>query len=282
MKRVGLHILQAGDCLHPAAMAREGASLKPAVFPALAGLILHPQEGPVLFDTGYDPAFLTATEPFPERFYRWSTPVRLGPGEAAAEQLPRFGLTAEDIRAVVVSHFHGDHIAGLHAFPKARLFCARAGLAQVRKPGRLGRLRKGVLAALVPDDAEARASYFEDLPRVALPGDFAPFTEGADLFGDGSLIAVELPGHCPGHWGLALRREDDAWEFLVADATWSTAAVRENVPPPSITTALLGETGTYRRTLADLHALWVRNPSLQITPSHCPEAAARAAGRDDG
>ena len=27
---------------------------------ALAGLILHPSEGPILFDTGYDPAFVAA------------------------------------------------------------------------------------------------------------------------------------------------------------------------------------------------------------------------------
>jgi len=282
MKRTDLHILQAGACLHPAAMARQGAPLSPAVFPALAGLILHPQEGPVLFDTGYDPAFLAATRPFPERLYRWATPVRLEPGEEAASQLSRFGLRREDIRVVVISHFHGDHIAGLGAFPNARFYCASAGLAEVRRPGRLARVRRGVLAGLVPEDLEARARFFEDLPRRALPPHFAPFEAGADLFGDGSLVAVELPGHCPGHWGLALRREDDAYEFLVADSAWSTGAVRDNAPPPALTTAILGETRPYRDTLARLHALWLRNPELCITPSHCPEAAARAAPRHVG
>lgn len=280
MKRAAIHILQAGACLHPAAMARQGASLAPAVFPALAGLILHPQEGPVLFDTGYDPAFVETTRPFPERFYRWATPVRLGPGEAAASQLDRFGLAPEDVGAVVISHFHGDHIAGLHAFPKARFYCARAGLAEVRRPGRLARVRRGVLAGLAPNDIEARAHFFEDLSPRSLPSEFTPFETGADLFGDGSLLAVELPGHCPGHWGLALRREDDAYEFLVADAAWSTGAVRDNVPPPALTTAILGETGPYRQTLSRLNALWVRNPEVRITPSHCPEAAARAHPRD--
>ena len=283
MKRCAVHILRAGACLHPAAMARRGASLKPEFFPALAGLIVHPTEGPVLFDTGYDPAaFLAATESFPERFYRWMTPVRLEAGEAAADQVRRFGFAAGDIRAVVISHFHGDHIAGLHAFPNARLFCARAGLAQVRQAGRFARVSKGLLAGLVPGDAEARARFFEDLPRVPLPAGFAPFEAGADLFGDGSMIAVDLPGHCPGHWGLVMRREDDAYEFLVADAAWSTAQVRDNVPPPRLTTALLGQTEPYRRTLAALHALRKANPELCITPSHCPEAAARAAPPRDG
>ena len=60
MTRCAVRILRVGACTHPAAMAREGASFAPAVFPALAGLIIHPVEGPILFDTGYDPAFLAA------------------------------------------------------------------------------------------------------------------------------------------------------------------------------------------------------------------------------
>jgi glyoxylase-like metal-dependent hydrolase (beta-lactamase superfamily II) len=277
VKRCTVHILRAGACSHPAAAARKGAGLAPIEFPALAGLIVHPSEGPVLFDTGYDPAFLTATESFPERFYRWATPVRLKPGEAAAEQVRGFGFAPGDIRAVVVSHFHGDHVAGLHAFPKARLFCARAGLQAVRAGGRLARARQGLLAGLVPADAEARAVFFEDLPTRPLPPRFAPFEAGADLFGDGSMIAVNLPGHCPGHWGMAVRREDDAHEFFVADAAWSTDAVRALEPPPAITTQWLGRTQPYRETFGRLHALWKSNPELQLTPSHCPEAAARAA-----
>ncbi|HEY3813001.1 MAG TPA: MBL fold metallo-hydrolase [Caulobacteraceae bacterium] len=277
MTRCRLHILRAGACRHPAASTRAGASLKPALYPALAGLILHPAEGAVLFDTGYDPAFFAATAPFPERFYRWTTPVELAPGDAAVDQLARFGLKRADVRAVVVSHFHGDHVAGLHAFPNARLYCARAGLAQVKRSGRLARVSRGVLSALVPDALAARARFFEDLPRVALGSELHPFESGADLFGDGSLVAVELPGHCPGHWGLVLRDESDQRVFLVADAAWSRAAIRDDAPPPRLTTALLGHTATYRATLSALSALWTRNPNLKLTPSHCPEAASEAA-----
>ncbi len=280
MKRCDVRLLRAGACVHPEAMARRGASLCPASFPALVGLIVHPDEGPVLFDTGYDPAFFAATQTFPERLYRWATPVTLKAGEAAADQVRAHGFAPEDIAAVVLSHFHGDHVAGLHAFPKARLFCARAGLQDLRRRGRFGKVRRGLLDALVPDDAEARAVYFEDRPGVALSPDFAPFTDGADLFGDGSLIAVELPGHCPGHWGLIARDAHDRHVFFIGDAAWSSRGVRENAPPPAFTTALLGETAPYRRTLADLHALWTRNPDLRVTPSHCREAAAAATSSD--
>ena len=280
MKRCEVHILRAGDCSHPAVMTRHDAGFGPAVFPALAALIIHPDEGPMLFDTGYDPAFFTATDPFPERLYRWATPVRLEAGEAVADQLPRFGLTADDIHAVIVSHFHGDHIAGLTRFPKARIFCARAGLDQVRRKGRFARVRRGVLAALAPADIAARAIFFEDRPPTPLGPELSPFETGADLLGDGSLLAVQLPGHCPGHWGLVVRQTDDRLRFMIADAAWSSGAVRDDVPPPRLTTALLGETAVYRQTLNHLHRMWRRNPEVIVTPSHCGEVAPEAPARD--
>lgn len=273
-RRCAFHLISAGSCSHPEAATLRGGSLCPTDFPALVGLILHPQEGPLLFDTGYDPAFFAATRPFPERLYRWATPVRLPSGAEASEQIRRFGLTPADVRGVILSHFHGDHVAGLTAFPNARLYCARAGLAEIRGTGRFGGVRKGLLAGLVPGDAQTRARYFEDLPRRALPADFAPFTDGADLLGDASLLAVELPGHCTGHWGLVLTGEDDRYRFLIGDAAWSLRAVREDRPPPRLTTALLGRTEPYRRTLSDLHALSARGGEVALIPSHCPEAAA--------
>lgn len=274
MRRCETGFLQAGYCRHPEAMTMAGAGLGQARFPALVGVIRHPVEGLVLFDTGYDPAFLEATRPFPERLYRWLTPPVLGEEESAAAQLRRMGHAPEDVRWVVLSHFHGDHIAGMHAFPNARIACARAGLDAMRSKGRLGALASGVLPALIPADIAARAVFFEDRPRVTLPSALLPFEEGADLFGDGALLAVELPGHCPGHWGLVVRGEDDALHFLTADASWSSRAIRENRPPPALTTAFLGRTAPYRETLERLHRLALRAPEVVLTPAHCRERAA--------
>lgn len=277
MTRCGFSLIEAGHCRHPAAMARSGASLCPTRFPALVGVIHHPGEGVILFDTGYDPAFFAATRPFPERLYRWTTPVRLAPGESAAEQLARAGIAPRSVKAIILSHFHGDHVAGLAAFPAARLFCARAGLHELRSHGRFARVRRGLLAGLVPTDPPRRTTFFEDLPRATLPDDFAPFDRGVDLLGDGALIAVELPGHCTGHWGLALAIEDGRRLMLLGDAAWSIGAIRDDAPPPRLPTALLGNTGRYRATLHALHRLATRNPELLLLPSHCP-AAAQAIG----
>ena len=89
---------------------------------------------------------------------------------------------------------------------------------------------------------------------------------------------MELPGHCPGHWGLVLNDARWGLHFLVADAAWSLDAIRRDVPPPALTSGLLGNTGRTRETLHRLHQLHRRNPDLRLTPCHCSERAAEIAG----
>ena len=261
------HILKVGACRHPEIMTRRGGHLCSVNFPALVGLILH-RNGPVLFDTGYHARFFAATETFPERFYRWVTPVQYDAVESLTAQLARFGIEPSDIQAIFVSHFHGDHVAGLTDFPGARVFCARAGLERLSRGGRFTRVRQGLLSTLVPRALDA--TCFEDLPRIPLPGQLAPFAEGIDLLKDGSLIAVELPGHCPGHWGLWVNAKPEA--FFIGDAAWTMAAIREGAPPPALTTGLLGDTAVYRDTLKKLQAV---QGKVEIIPSHCEETASR-------
>lgn len=272
MREVDVRLLPTGSTRHPQAMARRGASWRPGPFPALPALIQHPSEGPIVFDTGYSQAFSSATDPWPERLYRLLTPMQLDEGDDLASRCRGLGIAPAEVRHVVVSHFHADHIAGLCDFPTARIHCARAGLAGTQR-GRWRALCAGLLPALLPQDLPRRAVFFEDGPAVALPGAALPFTDGVDILGDGSLLAVELPGHCPGHWGLLVADRALGWHFLVADAAWSLESIRRNIPPPALTTAFLGSSRPYLDTLAKLHALHRRHPGLVLSPYHCAERA---------
>lgn len=271
MKEVGLRIVTTGSCRHPEIATIEGGSWRPATFPALVATIAHPIEGLILFDTGYDPAFLDSTRPFPERLYRWLTPPDIS--APIADRLVAEGVDPAEVRHIVLSHFHGDHASGLARFPNATVHCSKAGLRSVWGRGRVRALAAGTPLAVLPPDLPERCAFFEDKPSIPLGRDLQPFESGADLLGDGSLLAVPLPGHCPGHWGLVLR-EPRGLHFLVADAAWSSRAIRENRPAPYVTAAFLGKAGTGRETLANLHALRARNPDILLTPSHCVERAA--------
>jgi glyoxylase-like metal-dependent hydrolase (beta-lactamase superfamily II) len=269
MPRIEYHIYEAGHCTHPECATRRGASLAPIAYPALAFLLHHPQQGRVLFDTGYSEHFLDATRHFPERLYRAVTPVHLGAEEPLRVQLQRDGVTPGDIGHVVLSHLHGDHLGGLRDFPNAALICSRVAWEDMCARSRLGSLKRGLLPRLLPDNFLDRVSWIEDAPLCDLPTALADFGAGHDLFGDGSLLAVSLPGHAAGHYGLLFDDPQDTPIFLVADAAWSSQAIREGVPPPALVTAWLGDTQVYRETLQRLHELGNATPSIRILPSHC-------------
>ncbi|HEX8238837.1 MAG TPA: MBL fold metallo-hydrolase [Allosphingosinicella sp.] len=271
MREVGLRIVGTGSCRHPEIATIRDGSWRPATFPALVALISHPVEGLILFDTGYDPAFLEATRPFPERLYRWLTPPEIS--SPVADRLASEGTDPADVRHIILSHFHGDHASGLTRFPNATVHCSKAGLRRVWGRGRVRALAAGTPLGLLPPDLPRRCAFFEDRPSIALSPDLLPFDSGADLLGDGSLVAVPLPGHCPGHWGVVLR-EPRGLHFLVADSAWSSRAIRENRPPLRLTAMLLGDAASGRETLAKLHRLHARNGDMLLTPSHCAERAA--------
>jgi glyoxylase-like metal-dependent hydrolase (beta-lactamase superfamily II) len=264
------HLLETGHCLHPEMSSRIGGSWRACEFPAFVALLRHPQHGWLLFDTGYGQAFHDATRRLPESLYRRVTPVSWQPRQAAVAQLAARGINPADVRHVILSHFHGDHIGGLNDFGSATIWCAEEGWHDLHKRSRLSALAAGLLPALAPTGNISRTRFFEHAPTARLPEALTPFSHGYDLFQDDSMLAVPLPGHAAGHFGICFRSTTPAkWVFLVGDAAWSSQAIRDNVPPPRWATALLGDTRTYRLTLSALHALAARRSDVVIVPSHC-------------
>jgi len=264
-----LHLLKVGSCRHIERIALTGAPFKPVAFPALAALIIHPTAGAILFDTGYARHFHEATQVFPERIYRWLTPVVQPPHQQLSRQLARFGVALGDVRLCILSHYHGDHVAGLRDLPNAGIMVMRAAHEDLRRRGRLGALIHGLLPRLLPADLDARTRFAEMQPAVTLAEPWNSLGAGHDLIGDRSLLGVALPGHAAGHMGLLLRDSDGRQVLLSADAAWSIQGIREFRMPSRLVRPILDDWRAYRGTLDRLHRLSVAHPELVILPSHC-------------
>lgn len=267
-----LELLKVGHCFHPEAIVTRGGSWKAQQFPAVVGLLTHPTQGHLLFDTGYASHFLHATQPFPQRFYRWLTPMHLPPVETLHQQLRARNIDPHDIRGIVISHFHADHIAGLHDFPHARFYCSKDAFHAFTRRKGMAALLKGELAALIPSDFARRAIFFEDCPKVTLPKHYAPFQHAFDLFNDGSSYIIPLPGHAAGHVGLLIpnpHRSPEKSLFLVADACWTHSAMEKNKTPHPIAHLILDDKHAYYDTISRLAQLHHHNGQIQIIPSHC-------------
>jgi glyoxylase-like metal-dependent hydrolase (beta-lactamase superfamily II) len=269
--------LRAGACRHPECVVLRGGSLASREFPALVVHLQHPRHGHVLFDTGYTEAFHAATRPFPERLYAWTTPVRLAAGECARTRLQTRGVAPQDIGTVVLSHLHGDHAAGLGDFPDARVALRRDAFEALQEASRWNAVRKGYLRALLPSNLPSRACWIEDLPGHVLPRELEAFGAGRDLFGDGSFLLVDLPGHAPGHVGAFFIDGDRGPTFLLADACWTREALEAWRPPHPVSHLVTHDAPAMRRTLHALVALRARSPGLLMVPSHCAATLAALA-----
>jgi len=101
------------------------------------------------------------------------------------DQLARINVRPDQVSILGISHNHGDHIGQARDFPGARLL-----------------IGAGDLAALRGRPAEAQA----DLARWLTGGGQVTEVQGDhDVFGDGSVTMLNLPGHTPGHHALLVR-----------------------------------------------------------------------------
>src|SRR5688572_3585197 len=268
-------LMAAGYCTHPEFITIRGGRWRSVPFPALFALLEHSQAGPILFDTGYTGRFFSETRRFPASLYARLTPVHFNEVEAACRQLQARGFNPGDIRYLIISHFHADHIGGLLDFPLAQYLYFDEAYGFVRSLQGFRAVRAGFLPGLLPPDFEARSRPLPLGRLQPLPRRYAPFTTGFDLFGDESLVAVPLPGHAPGQLGLFVQTADHGLIFLIADACWQSRAYRDLLWPHPLANLIIAEPQAYRATLQKVHEWHKNNPARPLIPSHCLEALAR-------
>lgn len=273
MSQVQLNLLQGGFCSHSEKMVLRTRGRAPIAFPSMFALIQHPIQGALLFDTGYSSHFFSATQPFPERLYRMVTPVTLTSRETAKVQLQQFGIQAEDIRYILISHFHGDHVAGLRDFPRARFVFLEQGYQTVKQLKKFQAVRIGYLADLLPADFESRVwPLASDSPTICQAP--APFAKAFDLFGDQSIFLIPLEGHFCGQMG-ALINSQKGPVFLIADACWLRQSFERLELPHPIAMSIMHNAGQYKQDLKDIQHYAQTHPGTLIVPSHCTESIRR-------
>jgi glyoxylase-like metal-dependent hydrolase (beta-lactamase superfamily II) len=270
---LNVRVFSAGHTEQLAVFAERDGPLRKTHFPATAVLVEHPREGLVLFDTAYSPFFFEATSRLPEKIYALVTPVTIAPEDTVAAQMSAAGYDVNDVRTVILSHFHADHVGGARLFPRARFVAKRSAWEAVRHRSRLSATFAGFLRGLLPSDFEDRLDAFNDDRATAL--DLGPFREGFDLFGDGSISLIDLPGHATGQVGAFVHSRTGPTLFA-ADAVWSERAYTEGVLPHPLAHVVLRnfDHDAYVASVDKLAALHRARPDVRIVPCHCGKAHA--------
>ena len=159
------------------------------------------------------------------------------------------------------THAHWDHVCGLLDLPDL--------------PVHLHRLeREWALSGPVAPVGGVRESLQNrSIVEYGLDGrPVLTFTSSHDLFGDGSVVLVDLAGHTPGSVGVLLHTAT-GWILLAGDAAWHTYQI-DDIRQKSGYPGALADTDRDEtfRTLHRLHAIRDR---VVIVPSHDHDAAQR-------
>jgi glyoxylase-like metal-dependent hydrolase (beta-lactamase superfamily II) len=164
--------------------------------PVMCFLLRHPQ-GNVLFDTGCHPTIAETPEERWGGMAKFMVPLH-GRRENVVDELGALGIRPEDIDVVVNSHLHTDH-CGCNAFFTRATFVVHAAEVATAEAPDAG--KKGYVAA-----------------DWQLPMPIDAIDTQRDLFGDGRIVLVPVPGHTPGSTGALVALDRSGAFFLASDA----------------------------------------------------------------
>ncbi len=173
-------------------------------------LVRHPQ-GDLMWDAGLPDAIAAAPDGVVQDVFKITVPKTL------QGQLERIGAPPAAIEFFSISHSHFDHVGNGNLFKDATFIVHEKERDHMFRPE-------------ARQDAQAFSAY-ADLEAAKK----TTFTDSYDVFGDGKVIIVAMPGHTPGHSVLLVNLEHSGPILLTGDLYHLTAA-RENRTIPVFNT----------------------------------------------
>ncbi|WP_224363049.1 MBL fold metallo-hydrolase [Hyalangium versicolor] len=182
----------------------------------------------------------------------------------APEALQKVGEDPSKVKWILLTHAHGDHAGGVADLPGVPVLAPNEELNFIHQ------MKDAHSFHMFRDQAEALEARAVPLRFKHEP--YSIFPESADLFGDGSIVAVPLFGHTPGSIGVFVNAGPNKRIFHVGDIV----VVREGYERPARKGAFLGVTDRdperVAYTVGLLHQLHEKDPTLTILPAHDRDA----------
>ena len=232
--------------LHADEAKKAGLQDRPEPIQIYAHVVVHPSQGAYLVDTGVSRQVV-------------SHPGQYGVNWLIRQFMPldkvKITQSTQDIvrqlpgklQGVFLTHLHLDHIVGLPDIDASVPVYVGRGESSTRT----------VTNAVVQGATDG------------LLGDKRPIREWADqvvdVFGDGSLFALHMPGHTPGSTAYVARTSQGP-VLLVGDTCHTAWGWAHGVEPGSFT----DDQALNRQSLQALKALAQRHPAMPIRLGHQP------------
>lgn len=239
--------------------------------PILCFLLVHPEKGPILVDTGIGPGLIGWQRSLLGRTLTSAFRLNLEGARPCADRVTECGIAVTDIELGVLTHLHYDHTGGLAQFPKTTFMVSSRELQFARSLGKVDALRRGFFQSDFV--GSSRVQTFDWLAATNLD----PFDSAYDLLDDGSVVLFPTPGHTPGHLSVLVRATGGR-EFLIAgDAAFTEAQVTRGVGLGTFPRLFAGDLTETLTSLERLRVFAGRRKHLEVLTSHDPELGDDAA-----
>ncbi len=179
-----------------------------------------------------------------------------------AEVMEKAGLHPADAQFAVITHAHWDHTGGLGDLPNARVLISRSELTWAAPLTRF--FDQGVMPHHLKRAKERMFAF--DFNGPPIDG----FTGSFDLFGDGAVVAVPLPGHTPGSTGFLVRGQGGITWLFSGDTTWTFRGVE--APAHKMIRAFDSDLEALSSSIGRLHAMYENRPDVKVIPAHDGDA----------
>ena len=128
------------------------------------------------------------------------TAPNVAPKVSVVDQLAQLGVKPEQINFVGISHYHADHTGQVASFPQAMLLIGKGDWDAISAP----KPAPGV-------NAPPFAHWINGGGKVE------PLPTDKDVFGDGTVMILNTPGHTPGHHGLLVKLKEKGNVLISGD-----------------------------------------------------------------
>jgi N-acyl homoserine lactone hydrolase len=253
LPEVSLSLLKAGKMPSRKLFAYRGGGLGEAYENGMAAILVRHPQASFLIDAGYGANVEQHWQTIPWLMRQLSSYVKETP---AAIQLQRHGIAPSQINFAVITHSHWDHISGLEDFPglEVRMPVAERAFIDAHKyPGLIDKM----IGKL-----NVRTFDFTG-------GQYENFDHSLDLFGDGSVVLVPLPGHTDGSTGVFINLRSGKRFFFTGDLTWALEGFQLPAERPWMARKLVDvDEAEVRRSIVKVHLLIQKYPDLIVVPAH--------------
>ncbi len=236
-----------------------GDPLEIRKLPFMAAVAVHSERGPILIDAPFGhEGPQNAGELLGNLLQRGGLMFRRPWGVIG--RLESLGFRPAEVNDILLTHLHWDHTGGLKHLAHSNFHVSTREWADASRVTAIDAAKRGY----APSDyraLEGRMSLWDVSDEDEVFG-------GADVFGDGSVEVVPLPGHTLGHVGYRLKMADGRTIFHVGDSIFCGNQVYERRDLGFMPRTLAVERPVAQTTLHKLRRWHDENPDAVVIASH--------------